>query len=397
MNIVVFGHSGVERREAVRALVECLAARIPRTGPFHGLSDEKLVPSAIVEDEIELELLSFLDLDDRRNQQRLWNTAARQSVAKLNAAGQAVHRVLAMHATYYRQSQVWSCLDPSVFASMKFQPDVAITLIDDVQNVQSRLNFRPESSDRLRLRELVAWRNIEISDADLFLRAAAKSPPAKNFVVGIRHPVDCIVDLVATEKPTIYSGHPISHILRRSDAEQPAMVKEIEDFKEQLRSLGAVLDPATIDELALVRLREREPAATTIEYSQRLHWPVRTNGTLAQNASFPDTVVLRGDELDEVVRDVRKLVHFRDYRLMDQSDCLVSYRPNWDGVDHGGVVAEYRFAKMTGMPRLAWTHPNDPSLGEVFQYVTTEAQCLDDVTLFLRDRVKSGRRFRTLN
>lgn len=169
MNIVVFGHSGVERREAVRALVECLAARIPRTGPFHGLSDEKLVPSAIVEDEIELELLSFLDLDDRRNQQRLWNTAARQSVAKLNAAGQAVHRVLAMHATYYRQSQVWSCLDPSVFASMKFQPDVAITLIDDVQNVQSRLNFRPESSDRLRLRELVAWRNIEISDADLFL------------------------------------------------------------------------------------------------------------------------------------------------------------------------------------------------------------------------------------
>lgn len=398
MNILVFGHAGVERRKASAALVAGLAADVGRTGAFQRAKDADVVPSTILEDELGDDLIAFLDIDDRRNQQRLWNEAASKAIARLVSSDVAVHRVLVLHASFLRQSQIWSCLNPLIFRELGFRPDVAVTLIDDVQNVQHRLGFKRGGHDWLRLRELVTWRNVEISNGDLFLRSCAIDAPRKNFVLGIRHPVKTVVELLTRpDLPAIYSGHPISHIRRLPHAEQKMAISEIEQFKEHLRSVGPVLDPATIDELALVRLRESATDSALITYRQSMHWPVSSAGTLSDSAEFPSDIVLDRLEVEEASSDVRRLVHFRDYRLMDQSDCLISYRPNWAGEDHGGVTAEFRFAKMTAMPRLAWGHSSDPRLGEVFQYVTAEAESLEDVRKFLAARVKVGRRFLSVN
>ena len=397
VNILVFGHAGVGRRRASQNLVNGLADAVPRIGYFAKKTDAELVPATILEDELEIEIVSFLDLDDRRVQQRLWDEAARRAIGKVKSSA-AVHRVVTLHATYYRQARTWSCLNPQVFIQNDFRPDVAVTLIDDVQNVQNRLEFTPGSPDALRLRELITWRNVEISDADFFLRSTAGDPKgAKNFVLGIRHPVKTAVDLlVEATKPAMYSGHPISHIRRQSEPRQSEMINEIERFKDNLRTLGPVLDPATIDELALRKVRKADPNAERIVFKQSSHWPVTNKNTLAEGVEFAEEVQVSSAEVDEALTDVERLVDFRDYRLMDQADCLISYRPNWGDEDHGGVEAEFRFAKATGMPRLAWVHPDDKRRTLVFQYVVSEARNLGEVQGFLETRVKLGRRFKTV-
>lgn len=403
MNILVFGHSGVGRKKAVAAFVTGLASAVPRTGHRTGKTDQEIVPSVFLEDNLGIDVVSFLDIHDRRDQQRLSNEAATKSIKILLRHTLSEHRVLVLHGTFCRHSRIFSCLDPTVLIENNFLPDVAITLIDDVYNVQGRLEFTPDSPDWLRLRELIAWRSVEISAADLFLRCfpSTHSGP-KNFVLGIRHSVKSAVELILhPEKPAIYSGHPISYVRKQPPKDQTRIIEEIEKiFKEPLKNFGPVLNPTTIDELILVRLYEKAGAKKHITLQQREHWPTNMEKSLGCNVPYPDEIRISRDEIREAIVDISKLVDWRDYRLMDQADCLVSYRPTMGGAKerHGGVEAEFRFAQQTGMPNIALLGPKDKKLRYVFQYVSKTANNMEEVKSYLEsERVPKSRRFKMIN
>lgn len=210
-----------------------------------------------------------------------------------------------------------------------------VTLIDDIYDVASAIASR-DVTDSLRLREIATWRAVELLVGDFLARETEK----QNFVVAVKHPVSVLQRLVfERHRKIVYCAFPISRT--RATAESRA---EIDLFKSRLRESGVTtFDPVTIDDLVLLHsLKQTEDEAPEVVVRDGDRWeltdePLLIDGRPPTHAGSKRT--FDRAEIEEATRDVQRQVVTRDFRLIEDSQAVVAYRPNWGGSPSRDVTA----------------------------------------------------------
>jgi hypothetical protein len=171
--------------------------------------------------------------------------------------------VLAAHMCYYhQQTREFAPLVDFELLGRLFQPDVVVTLVDDVEEMFERLrqpgqmyskyDYRGSAGLALRcahLAQLIHWRASESAFAEAFARFRR----CPHYVLAGKHPMDTLVKLLSDPgRPTVYLSHPISGPRRQLNKGNRGAFDEfagaLEQVASSLRRHITVFEPTTIDE-----------------------------------------------------------------------------------------------------------------------------------------------------
>lgn len=243
-------------------------------------------------------------------------------------------------------------------------------------------------------------------------------------IVAVRHSRDMLYRLIADETgKRIYMAYPISEPRRvHKKTGDDRLMRQVNSFRNYMRNQFVAFDPVTIDERPLKFLWEdfvkrkssllknkkltkghlirevrslisghvdlaltEEDTWPTVEteYSQMLCGPLDwyrsrlSNVAEGATADKPITLKLNAGEVRSVVEEkqfwagtqkggeIDNQIVRRDYRLIDQADCVVIYRPTMKkpgGWQLGGTRLEYEYAKNSGKPALVIRDKKDGPL-----------------------------------
>ena len=240
-----------------------------------------------------------------------------------------------------------------------------MTLIDNVHVVQKRIR---ENKYDFRLVELLRWRNVETLMTDILAQQvisedyrredSEKYPFEHSPVVAVRHPRNMLFKFLSEpELPRIYASYPISEPRRIAhDSGSNNSIDEINRFRQFLHNRFTVFDPVTIDERPMqLLLGQHDNDEDKLNLPADAWWPSQGDNSLdgEELVEIPDLLVSDvkeiateiGDESSEIDRQIRS----RDFRLIDQADCVVVYRPTYRKKDWSkGTYHEMRYAQDTG-------------------------------------------------
>ncbi|TWH92984.1 nucleoside 2-deoxyribosyltransferase [Bradyrhizobium daqingense] len=291
-----------------------------------------------------------------------------------------------------------------------FKPTFIITLIDDVYSVQARLNPRRHFrlSELLRWRNVEALFADYVMDAIEIRRGDRKSglfPRLRSPIFSVRQSIYSLITYISDPNvPRIYLSYPITKPLTRwRCCRDRDMIDQINHFRHFFSAKVSSFDPLTINErpiqIALDGVRESEHAkeeqristlqrltaelATALDQTDYTNaktllgsinntlinscvsdedldirlgemWPTEDEDTIAPFT--PTTQIsIKRSEMDEVITKNRaqsvvdRQIRVRDLRLIDQSDCVVIYRPGLSKKDWStGTQMECSHARASG-------------------------------------------------
>ena len=321
--------------------------------------------------------------------------------------------ILHMHLVFALPQRGHRVCPASLSLLADWKPDVVVMLIDDVYAIKRRIQLK---NFEFSLGQLYDWRTTELMFADqlalissLFQQQQGPEPSAlcESMVVAVKHPVAMLGRMIADlARPRVYASFPISST-RNSEERR----NEIDRFRQRLHELFITLDPLTIEEFPL--LYEGDQRATGNSFhplldthgnpkslaDQRWDCRVARDGDYAPLVFEPETqedhlgaprpfypVALADRELNELWREVGgqaittvdEQITVRDLRLVDQADCLVCYRPYWDGRLTGGVGREIEYANDRGKDVYAFvgsdTADPQPLEGQITHAFVNESE-----------------------
>ncbi len=295
--------------------------------------------------------------------------------------------LVSTHLIFYRHSRLVAPARLDLIA--EWSPDTVVTLIDDVFAVRNRINFK---GYHFMLRELYTWRMAEWLMADQVAWAIGTASRTRdegspkhipNFLLSVKHPVHMLFRLLFRQNiPRVYASFPIS-----STRDNEEIKKEINDFRSRLHKLFTVFDPLTIDE-RIMNTWATEATSKTIRFDFTTgppkRWDCRINSEHDGGNYAPllwdndlQTAEIDVSEIQDLQEriciegesDTDDQITFRDYRLIDQADYVVCYRPNYQNKYHGGVDAEISYANDTTRPVYAFlsndSRPGRPLKGRI--------------------------------
>lgn len=276
------------------------------------------------------------------------------------------HAFLQIHLSYFKNSEILLPPLPQLLSSILARvPDSRmriIVLIDDVFSVWQKLKNRAgdmHPGTGLKLREVMIWRSVELSYAEVVKRYGDTMPnlpeeQIHSYPVSIRHPVSTFNNLIFEKDPrAVYLSYHIT-----SARHDPRKVREINNFRRRAYTLGektrtAVFDPVAIDELALASALNSTGRSGTVRITQEHRWPLGTIAPLAGHPSWP--IDIPKHEVKEVLAasrngkkavqaDVGNQITSRDLQLVELARHLAVYRPRMGGHMSLGVDAEIKHA-----------------------------------------------------
>ena len=346
---------------AKQELPDFFKTREPTSSDLEHPKVRKIIAVYSVEDEIKKQVESFpefLDSADERSQRILWEKSFQKILREVKVL-KPKYSFLSMHATFFRRNRFFSLLDPDLIKS--FKPDIFVTLIEDLFLIWRRVVRREKeeapTASYFRLRDIASWRSVEILITDLLsnflLQRAKKEIKNTNYVVAVKHPLMMFYGLLF--QPNIlkvYSSFPITK--PRSD---PAERAPIDAFRMRLHEKYTVFDPLTIDEKIMEILldkyypKDEKTKARSLNPSDELtiaktdRWPLPSGFSLVEDEQDDYPIVLNAMEVQEVVQDVHENIETRDFRLIDQVQCLAAWRPYYEHRTHEGVSGEINYAR----------------------------------------------------
>ncbi len=366
LRVVFTGHTGLNKENVLTRLADHIFSQDNDWCEAGGLSDpqvrkdreQKLVGIYDAEEEIDID--TFL-IQSERDQKNQWRHSFLGAMSNWRSANPKPRfAFISLHLTYQAYSEffsplAWKILVPErppepqnvlVNFLREFKPHYFVTLIDNVHVVQKRIR---ENKYDFRLVELLRWRNVETLMTDILAQQviseeyrredSAKYPFEHSPVVAVRHPRKMLFKFLSEpELPRIYAAYPISkprEIARDSGSNDS--IDEINRFREFLHDRFTVFDPVTIDERPMQLLlgqRDRNDE-DKLSLPADAWWPTQGDDSLSGEAleEIPDLLVSDvkeiatdiGRESSEIDRQIRS----RDFRLIDQADCVVVYRPTY--------------------------------------------------------------------
>ncbi len=306
-------------------------------------------------------------------------------------------------------SPILSAYRNEVFQFLRddFRPSNIFCLIDDIYRCQFRM-LNGSVQFYFRLGEILRWRNIESLLADMLadevvrgplVRESSTNPFDRSPLIAINQPVSTLLRYVREPKlPRVYLSYPISEPKKAFARGELASMHETNDFRHYFLEKFTTFDPVTIDELPLKYVAEKYDASLLEEanqlvgslFSQDLLSRTEEEGnkalklrTFFSNSLLKDAklaireqdlwqrgndeydrslisekpmdipslsyqevrgITIGGDSDDEH-SELERQVRLRDLRLIDQSDCVITFRPT-RGKDRwsDGTAAEAQYA-----------------------------------------------------
>ncbi len=330
--VVVTGQVGLDKAEFLQHVVDLAHEAGHDVDLIH-------VGQRMCDEAPDIEPRRILDLP----RQRL--TALRRSVFKdiLRTASTGANLIVNTHATFRWKHGLFHAFDHSQMAEL--DADLYITLVDNVDAVHERLERDHEG--RHTLKDLLVWREEEIVVTETMAEAVAGYGHA--YVMSRGNPRLTALSLYRlmfeADRRRVYPSFPMTHIL-----DQPAVLAEIERFRDALAEHFITFDPADMDEKNLLELADSAAA--------------RGEERITMKANGRD-ITLAAAEVTRVAHDIDAQIYARDFKLIEQSDMIVSYIPAMPNGKPGlssGVERELQHAfESTKEAFVVWRPDCEPS------------------------------------
>jgi len=277
-------------------------------------------------------------------------------------------------------------------------------------------------------------------DREQALESATLYPNLRSPIFSVKQPAQSLVSYISDRSTSrVYLSYPISEPIRAlRDRADPSLIDQINHFRRFFAGAVVAFDPITINErpiqmalndfklrekeerrkimddidgwirdtLACVATGDRESASSLL---QNLHrsclalnselqdrdielrlghlWPTSNQPKTISPFESPETISIKRSEIDEVITadqtksEIDRQIRFRDLRLINQSDCIVVYRPGVSGKDWStGTFVECKHAQDTGKAVIVLSEKNDAKPTGPFDHKlhTQDVIALDD-------------------
>lgn len=284
------------------------------------------------------------------------------------------------HATFRWRHGLFPAFD---FDQLQLlQPDLFIVLVDNIEVVHHRLHS--EHDIDATLKDCMVWREEEILATELM----SKAIPGSQFYILSRgrhqettRTLFRLVCRPALRK--VYPSFPMSHVV-----DMPEVLAEIDAFRAALSDHFVTFDPGDVDEKLLL---DRAIVAAKEGKDSFDHAP----HTFGGGAGTPP-IRVRTREVLDIAGDVDGQIYMRDFKLIDQSDMIVSYIPELPGVGgkdipglSSGVERELQHAwEHTKEVYVVWRPKKAPSpfitetATKIFSTVTEALSYFEDAGMF---------------
>ncbi len=276
-------------------------------------------------------------------------------ISRLDALRRAVFRdILALaekskniivntHATFRWRHGLFPAFDHDLIK--KLQPNLFITLVDNVDAVHLRLIKDHEINHSLK--DLLVWREEEILATEVL--ATVTRGPGCFYVLArgnSQRNIETMYRLIFEQRyKKVYASFPMSHI-----ADEPELQDEIDLFRRTLHEHFICFDPGDLDEKRLHDL-----AIKSAEENQR-YVKVKVCG---------EEIQLEVAQILSAAGDIHGQIYARDFKFIEQSDMIISYIPadsSGRPLLSSGVERELQHAyESTKEAYVIWRSKKEPS------------------------------------
>jgi adenylate kinase len=261
----------------------------------------------------------------------------------LSLAGRHDHVIVNSHATFRWKHGLFAAFD---FDQIKaFNADNYVTLLDNAESVHQRL-AREHDVDHT-LKDIMVWREEELLATEILanilrgfghfhmISRGRKTLTTKTMFSLLFEP----------KKKRVYLSFPMSHVM-----DLPDTLAEIDRFKAAVSSQLVCFDPGDVDEFVLhtsaLKAMEEGKATLTVEAAE-------------------GPVTLKTADVAQISSDIMGQIYARDFKMVDQSDMIVSLIPELPNGKPGlssGVERELHHAYEGGKEvYVIWTCKATPS------------------------------------
>jgi adenylate kinase len=261
----------------------------------------------------------------------------------LNIAEQHEHVLINSHATFRWRHGLFAAFDIDQLKA--FNADFYVTLLDNAESVHQRL-LRDHDLDHS-LKDIMVWREEELLATEIianitrgyghfFMVSRGRQKPNVGTLFSL---------LFEPDKKRVYLSFPMSHVM-----DMPRILAEIAAFQAEMGKHFVCFNPADVDEFVLhtKALKALEEGRNTIE---------------ADAAGGP--ISLKTADVVQISGDILGQIYARDFKMIDQSDLIVSLVPEMpDGKPalSSGVERELHHAYEGGKEvYVIWTGKSMPS------------------------------------
>jgi adenylate kinase len=269
----------------------------------------------------------------------------RRSVFKdiLRMAEKADHVLVNTHATFRWKHGLFPALDHDQMSEL--DADMYLTLVDNVDAVHERL-LREHDVEHT-LKDILVWREEEMLATELISRIIRGH--GRYFVIarGVeRDTAESVYRLLfESHRRKVYPSFPMTHVM-----DMPEILAEIDFFRDTLAEHFITFDPGDMDEKRLL---------TDAEEARQ-----RGQSTISLDV-HGKTLEFEADEIAALANDIDGQIYARDFKLIDQSDMIVSYVPEMPNGKPGlssGVERELQHAyESTKEVYVVWKPKVEPS------------------------------------
>jgi len=272
------------------------------------------------------------------------NTLRRAVFKDIIARAEQVPNIIVnTHATFRWKHGLFEAFDFDHMTAL--DADLYITLVDNVDAVHERL-IRDHDLPHT-LKDIMVWREEEILATEILAHAIGGHGRFYILARGAEQSTaKSLVRLMYEEgRKKIYPSFPMSHVM-----DMPDVLAEIDAFRTALAEHFICFDPGDLDEKRLLF-----EAAEAMKKGEE---------TITLEVNGRD-VVFDVRDVTAVARDIDSQIYARDFKLIDQSDMIVSFVPELPGGIPGlssGVERELQHAfEGTKEVYVIWMPRKEPS------------------------------------
>jgi adenylate kinase len=235
----------------------------------------------------------------------------RRSVFKeiLRLADGHEHVLVNTHATFRWRHGLFAAFD---YDQMKaFNADLYFTLLDNVENVHQRLIKEHEIDHTLK--DIMVWREEELLATEIL---ATIERGHGLFLLLARGRQDFTARtlfrlMFEPNRKRVYLSFPMSHVM-----DLPETLLQIQRFKESMADHFTIFDPGDVDELLV-----HTAAMAALQEGQ----------TSVKVPAAGGPVQLKTADVAQISGDIMGQIYARDFKMIDQSDLIVSLVPELPG------------------------------------------------------------------
>ena len=332
MRAIVTGQVGMDKKQYLQSIVNLGGQRGERIDLYN-------VGDIMYDEAPDVKPGRILDLQLGRLQ------ALRRSAFKdviRESEGQA-NIIVNTHATFRWRHGLFSAFDIDQVKALN--PDVLICLVDNIEVVHARLH-RDHNVDAT-LKDLMVWREEEIMATEIMAQALGLQD--RFYVLSRGRHADTTETgfrlICRPQMRTVYPSFPMTHVEKLPD-----VLKVIDKFRQDLADKFIAFDPADVDEKILLdrafeAARQGEDFVSVAPGSfmggkQQLQVPVK--------------------QVLDIAGDIDGQIYTRDFKMVRQSDMIVSLVPNLPDGSPGlssGVERELHHAFEHGREVYVVWHP----------------------------------------